>query len=303
VEALETRASRRSRTPSSLRADRGISDSALAELSRPAIVGILNVTPDSFSDGGQFLDGDAAAARANKIAEEGADFIDVGGESTRPGALPIDEAEELRRVLPVIERIRGLLPIFVDTTRAAVAARAIAAGAAVVNDVSGATADPEMLAVVAERGAGIILVHRRGTPQTMDRLAHYGDVVGEVKAFLSTRAEAAIASGVSRDRIAVDPGIGFAKNPTHNLTLLARIDEIVELGLPVLVGVSRKRFLGRVLGDAPTAERLEGTLAASLLAIAGGARLVRVHDVAPMVRALRVARAIWARRPSHRNRR
>ncbi len=261
---------------------------------------MLNVTPDSFSDGGCFLDSDAAVAQARRMAGEGADILDVGGESTRPGASPVAEAEELRRVVPVIERIRGLRAISIDTTKAAVADRAIEAGAVVVNDVSGATADPEMLPVVAARGAAIILMHRKGTPQTMDQLARYRDVVDEVKAFLSARIEAALAAGVTRDRIAVDPGIGFAKNLTHNLTLLARIDEIVALGFPVVVGVSRKRFLGRLL-DAPTETRLEGTVTASLLAVVGGARLVRVHDVAPMARALRVARAIWAHaRPDHR---
>jgi dihydropteroate synthase len=293
VEALETPTSRRSPPAPPSRRGRRIRRSPLAALERPAILGILNVTPDSFSDGSRFLDADAAVAQARRMAEEGADVIDIGGESTRPGASPVDSAEELRRVLPVIERIRGLLPISIDTTKAAVAARAIEAGAVLVNDVSGATADPAMLSVVAERGAAIILMHRRGTPQTMDRLARYRDVVGEVKAFLSARVETALAAGISRDRIAVDPGFGFAKNATQNLTLLARIDEIVALGFPVVVGVSRKRFLGRLL-NAPTEERLEGTVAASLLAVAGGARLVRVHDVAPMARALRVAQAIWA---------
>jgi dihydropteroate synthase len=234
------------------------------------------------------------------MTREGADILDVGGESTRPGASPVAEAEELRRVLPVIERIRGMRAISIDTTKAAVAARAIEAGAVMVNDVSAATADPDMLSVVAARGAAIILMHRKGTPQTMDHLARYRDVVEEVKAFLSARIDAALAAGVAPSRIAVDPGIGFAKNLTHNLTLLTRIDEIVALGFPVAVGVSRKRFLGRLLA-LPPAERPEGTVTASLLAVAGGARLVRVHDVAPMARALRVAQAIWAHaRPDRR---
>jgi dihydropteroate synthase len=302
VEPLETPTSRRSPPVPLPRGDCRIRRSPLAALARPAILGILNVTPDSFSDGGRFLDADAAVAHARRMAGEGADVLDVGGESTRPGASPVDEAEELRRVLPVIERIRGLLPISIDTTKAAVAARAIEAGAVVVNDVSGATADPEMLSVVATRGAAIILMHRKGTPQTMGRLARYRDVVDEVKAFLGARIEAALAAGVARGRIAVDPGIGFAKNATHNLTLLARIDEIVALGFPVVVGASRKRFLGSLL-DLPPVERLEGTVTASLLAVDGGARIVRVHDVAPMARALRVAQAIWAHRPSHRDRR
>jgi dihydropteroate synthase len=226
------------------------------------------------------------------MAADGADVIDVGGESTRPGASPLRPKAELSRVLPVIERIRGLAPISIDTTKAAVAAAAIEAGASIVNDVSGATSDPAMLRVVAEHGAGIILMHRRGTPRTMDRLARYRDVVGEVKRFLSVRIDAALAAGIRRSAIAIDPGIGFAKTMRHNLALLAHVSELVELGFPVVVGVSRKRFLGSLL-DLPPAARVEGTIAASLIAIAGGARAVRVHDVAPMARALRVAQAIW----------
>jgi dihydropteroate synthase len=266
---------------------------SFAELSRPAILGVLNVTPDSFSDGGRFLEVDAAVAQAQALAAQGADCIDVGGESTRPGAAAVDAGEEMRRVLPVIERIRDLRPISIDTTKADVAAAALDAGASLVNDVSGATADPRMLDVVAAHGAAIILMHRKGTPRTMNRLARYHDVVGEVRRFLGRRAEAALAAGIPRYAIAVDPGIGFAKNLTHNLRLLGRIEDIVALGFPVVVGVSRKRFLGRLL-DARPQERLEGTIAASLLAVAGGARMVRVHDVAPMARALRVAQAVWS---------
>jgi dihydropteroate synthase len=254
---------------------------------------VLNVTPDSFSDGGEFLDVERAVAHARALVEEGADAIDVGGESTRPNAMAVPEAEELGRVLPVIERIRGLAPLSIDTTKAGVAARSLDAGATIVNDVSGATADPAMLSVVAERGAAIILVHRKGTPRTMNRLARYQDVVGEVRGFLAERVGAALAAGVRRDAIAVDPGIGFAKTLPHNLTLLAHLAEIVALGFPVVVGVSRKRFLGRLLGGVPPSERDEGTVAASLLAVAAGAHVVRVHDVAPMSRALRVARSIW----------
>ena len=225
------------------------------------------------------------------MAADGAEVIDVGGESTRPGAAPVAEAEELRRVLPVIERIRGLAAISIDTTKAAVAAAALSAGATIVNDVSGATLDPAMLSIVAERGAGIILMHRRGTPRTMNRLARYRNVTAEVKRFLSGRIEAALAAGISHRAIAIDPGIGFAKTSRHNLILLAHVSELATLGFPVIVGVSRKRFLGSLLG--PSA-RAEGTVAASLLAVAGGARGVRVHEVAPMARALRVAQAIWA---------
>jgi len=265
----------------------------LAVFGRPAILGILNVTPDSFSDGGRFVDVESAVAHARAMVADGADVIDVGGESTRPAATPVDAAEELRRVLPVLERIRGLTSISIDTTKAAVAAAALRSGATIVNDVSGATLDPAMLRVVAERGSGIILMHRRGTPRTMDRLARYRDVTAEVKRFLSARIEAALAAGIPRGAIAIDPGIGFAKTLRHNLTLLAHVSELATLGFPVVVGVSRKRFLGGLLGPSAQA-RVEGTVAASLIAVAGGARGVRVHDVAPMAGALRVAQAIWA---------
>lgn len=250
------------------------------------------MTPDSFSDGGRFLDVDAAVEQARRMADDGADCIDVGGESTRPGADPVAEEEELRRVLPVVERVAGVRPVSVDTTKAGVAARALDAGASIVNDVSGATADARMLEVVAERRAAIILMHRKGTPKTMNRLARYRDVVAEVRRFLEQRVAAALRAGIPREAIAVDPGIGFAKNLGHNLQLLARIGEIAALGVPVVVGVSRKRFLGRLL-DLPAEQRVEGTIAASLLAVAGGARIVRVHDVGAVARALRVAQAIW----------
>jgi dihydropteroate synthase len=265
---------------------------SFARLGAPAILGVLNVTPDSFSDGGRFLAPEDAVSHARGMARAGAALIDVGGESTRPGARPVDAREEIRRVLPVIEKIRGLRPISIDTTKARVAERALAAGAELVNDVS-AGADPRMLGVVAERGAAIILMHRKGTPRTMRRRARYRDVVEEVKRFLSQRIEAALRAGVRRDAIAVDPGIGFAKDLGHNLELLARVDEIVALGFPVVVGASRKSFLGRLLGARSAEERVEGTIAASLLAVAAGAVVVRVHDVAPMARALRVAEAIW----------
>ncbi len=281
-------------TPTRPRARRSPSRNGtpLAVFDQPAILGILNVTPDSFSDGGRFGRVAHAVAHARAMVADGADAIDVGGESTRPGASPVGEAEELRRVLPVIRGIRGLVPISIDTTKAAVAAAALEAGAAIVNDVSGATLDPGMLGVVARHGAGIILMHRRGTPQTMQRLARYRDVVAEVKRFLSARIEAALAAGIQPGAIAVDPGIGFAKTLRHNLALLAHTSEIAALGFPVVVGVSRKGFLGKLLGQPPE-KRVEGTLAASLIAVAGGARGIRVHDVAPMARALRVARAVW----------
>jgi dihydropteroate synthase len=265
---------------------------SFAALRRPAILGVLNVTPDSFSDGGRYLTTRAAVLRAREMAADGADLIDVGGESTRPGADPVPLALELRRVVPVVAKTAAILPTSIDTTKSAVARAALEAGAVLVNDVSGATADPDMLAAVAEHDAGIILVHRRGTPRTMNRLARYRDVVSEVKRFLAERAEAAVAAGIREAAIAIDPGLGFAKTLEHNLRLLAAIDEIAALGFPVVVGASRKRFLGRLLG-ASVEDRIEGTVAASLIALGGGASAVRVHDVRPMARALRVARAIW----------
>lgn len=258
----------------------------------PAVLGILNLTPDSFSDGGRYTDVAAAVAQADRMVAAGASAIDVGGESTRPGAVPVPADEEIRRVVTVIERLRGRMPISIDTTKARVAERAIAAGATIVNDVSGALADPDILGVAAAGGAGIILMHRKGTPQTMQRRARYRDVVSEVTDFLAGRVEAALRAGIALDAIAIDPGIGFAKNLSHNLRLLAHLDEIVALGVPVVVGVSRKRFLGTLL-DAPVDDRLEGTIAASLVAAGAGAAWVRVHDVEPVTRALRVARAIW----------
>ncbi|MEA2626370.1 MAG: dihydropteroate synthase [Candidatus Binatota bacterium] len=260
-------------------------------------MGVLNVTPDSFSDGGRYADPGRAVERARQMADEGADLIDVGGESTRPGAPRVSLAEELRRVLPVIRAVRAelRLPISVDTTKAEVAARAIEAGAELVNDVSAGLGDREMLPLVARTGKAIVLMHRRGTPRTMQRLARYGDVVRDVKRHLERRVTAALTAGISRDAIAIDPGIGFAKNLRHNLTLLAHLDELATLGVPIVVGVSRKSFLGRLLG-VPLEERVEATVAASLLAVQNGASIVRVHDVAPFARALRVAGAIWAAR-------
>lgn len=257
-----------------------------------AVLGILNVTPDSFSDGGRYLNVESAVAHALRLVADGASAIDVGGESTRPGARSIGVDEEVRRVVPVIERLRGCTAISIDTTKSVVAERAIEAGATIINDVSAGLADPRILEVAAESGAGVVLMHRKGTPQTMQRRARYRDVVSDVTRFLAERVEAALRAGIRLDRIAVDPGIGFAKTLSHNLRLLAHLDEIVALGLPVVIGVSRKTFLGTILG-APVEQREEGTIAASLLAVGAGAAWVRVHDVLPVVRALRVARAIW----------
>lgn len=260
-------------------------------------MGVLNVTPDSFSDGGLYLNPERALEQARRMAEEGADLIDVGGESTRPGAEPVSPDEELRRVLPVIERLRTevSLPISIDTTKAVVAAAALEAGAEIVNDVSAGTADPEMLPLIGRFGVGVIFMHRQGDPRSMQIRPRYGDVVAEVRQHLATRMEAALGAGIRWESIAVDPGIGFGKTVTHNLELLANLRTLVGLGVPVVVGVSRKSFLGDVLG-LPVHSRTEGTLAASLLAVAEGARIVRVHDVLPTVRALRVAEAIWMAR-------
>ena len=266
-----------------------------------AVMGIVNVTPDSFYDGGRCQTVDAALAHARRLLAEGADLIDVGGESTRPGARPVPAAEERARVLPVIAAVRAAtdLPISIDTTKAEVAAAALAAGADIVNDVSAGRFDAAMLPLVAERGAGIVLMHMHGTPATMQDAPAYDDVVAEVRAFLAERAAAARAAGIAADRIVVDPGIGFGKRLEHNLALLAHLGRLAELGFPVAVGTSRKAFLGTLTGD-PPAERLAASIAAAVLAAARGARILRVHDVAATKRALAVAEAIaGARRETH----
>jgi len=259
------------------------------------VMGILNVTPDSFSDGGEWFDGDAAVAHGRELIAEGAGILDVGGESTRPGAAPVDAAEELRRVVPVIAALRDAgAQVSVDTTKVAVARAALDAGATYVNDVT-ALRDPELAALVAERGADCCLMHMRGEPRTMQVAPRYDDVVDEVKAFLYARAQAAIAVGVAPERIQVDPGIGFGKTAQHNLELLRRMDEIVALGFPVVVGTSRKSFLGRITGRDDPKQRLYGTIASNVLALAAGAKVFRVHDVAAVRDALAVAAATLAR--------
>ena len=257
-------------------------------------MGILNVTPDSFSDGGRHATVRAAVRRAREMESEGVHVIDVGGESTRPGAEPVELEEERRRVVPVVRALRDAVGVVlaVDTTKAAVAAESLEAGATIVNDVSGGRDDRRMLPMVAEAGAGVILMHRRGRSRTMQRRPRYADVVAEVARFLAARAAAARAADIAAGSIAVDPGIGFGKTLEHNLTLLARIDRVVRLGYVVAIGASRKSFLGRLLDGRETGERLEGSIAAALAAVAGGARIVRVHDVGPTVRALRVTEAI-----------
>ncbi len=256
----------------------------------PALVmGVLNATPDSFSDGGLYGDAEAAAQAARRMAAEGAAIVDVGGESTRPGASPVDGETELLRVSPVLERLRGEMPLSIDTRRAASARRALDLGAVLVNDVT-AGRDPEMLPLVAARGAGIVLMHMRGEPGTMQQAPVYRDVVGEVEDFLLSRAEDAAAAGVPRDRILLDPGIGFGKLPEHNLALLGALPRLAAHGWPVVVGVSRKRFLGDVTGRAVN-DRRDGTTAAVALAAFRGAAVVRVHDVPPARDAVLVARA------------
>lgn len=261
---------------------------------RTLIVGILNVTPDSFSDGGRFA-GPADAVRcARQLMEDGADIVDIGGESTRPGAAPVSVDEELRRVIPVVEALAGGPgpPISVDTRKARVADEACQAGAAMINDVSALSADPDMAGVAASHGVAVCLMHMLGTPETMQRDPRYGDVAAEVRDYLAGRAEYAVGAGIERGRIIVDPGFGFGKTLQHNLELMRRLPEIAALGYPVLVGTSRKSMLGQLLGGAPPENRLEGTAATVALAIAGGASLVRVHDVQAMARVARVADAV-----------
>lgn len=260
---------------------------------RPVVMGVLNVTPDSFSDGGRYLDVDAAVAAGVRMAADGAEVVDVGGESTRPGADPVPEDVELARVVPVVRALadEGMC-VSIDTVKARVAVAAVEAGAAIVNDVSSGLLDPDMPAVVASLQVPYVLTHLQGTPRTMQDDPHYDDVVTEVVDHLAARMEALVATGVEAHRIVVDPGIGFGKRLEHNLALLARLDRLVALGRPVLVGVSRKRFIGAVTGVAEPTERLAGSLAAASLAVANGARIVRAHDVAETVQAVKVAWAI-----------
>jgi dihydropteroate synthase len=261
----------------------------------PTLFGILNVTPDSFSDGGDFLDPGAAARRAAEMFEEGADVVDVGGESTRPGSDPVTEDEELRRVVPVIGKILEARPgavVSVDTYRAGVAEAALEAGARVVNDVTALQGDPRMAALVADAGCPVVLMHMLGEPKTMQREPRYDDVVAEVRDFLARRADHAVVAGVSAENIALDPGIGFGKTPRHNLALLRDLRAIVGLGFPVLVGASRKRFLGGITGAQEAKDRVFGTVATTLLGYERGATLFRVHDVRANREALAVAEAI-----------
>jgi dihydropteroate synthase len=257
-------------------------------------MGVLNATPDSFSDGGRHLDPSRAAAAAVAMVEAGAAILDLGAESTRPGARPIGARMERARLLPVLAAVRRVVrvPLSVDTTKAEVAAAALDAGADIVNDVSAGRFDRGMLPLCARTRTPVVLMHMRGRPATMQRRPAYRDVVGEVTGFLARRAAAARRAGVAADAIAVDPGIGFGKSLRHNLTLLARLDALAGLGYPVVVGVSRKGFIGTLLGGAGPAERTFGTAAAVALAVAGGARILRVHDVGAMRDVVAVASAV-----------
>jgi dihydropteroate synthase len=261
---------------------------------RVHVLGVVNVTPDSFSDGGNYFQCDHAVRHAMALVEEGADLLDVGAESSRPGADPVDEEEELRRLLPVVRDLvkRTAVPISVDTTKAAVAERALDAGAALINDISALQFDGRMAAVVARSGAGVILMHMQGIPKTMQQRPFYANVVDDVYAFLADRLAVAMQAGIHSEMIALDPGIGFGKNIEHNLKLLAHLDKLVSLGRPILAGVSRKGFIGSIL-DRPVEGRLMGTAAAVAVAIMKGARIVRVHDVAPMRDVIRMVEAVF----------
>ena len=262
------------------------------DLAEPVVMGILNVTPDSFSDGGRHGDIDAAVEWGLAMATQGAAIIDVGGESTRPGAAPVDVEEELARVVPVIERLarRSGVPISVDTTKPEVMRAAVAAGACLINDVRALQA-PGALAAAAETGAGVCLMHMRGEPRTMQTDPHYRSVVEDVRDDLRGRIAACEAAGIPRERICVDPGIGFGKRPEHNLALLAALDRLADPGIPVLVGVSRKSLLGIITGR-PTGERLAGSVALAALSVMRGAAIIRAHDVAATVDAVKVASAL-----------
>ena len=259
-------------------------------------MGIVNVTPDSFSDGGLFLDADAAVAQGRRLADEGAAILDIGGESTRPGADPVAEDEERRRVLPVVERLAAAgsnARLSIDTTKSGVARAALKAGATIVNDVSAFRFDPGLAGLVADSDADCCLMHMLGEPRTMQQDPRYEDVVSDVRAFLEERLAFAVGEGVAEERVWLDPGIGFGKTAEHNLELLRRLDEIVAIGRPVVIGTSRKSFLGKLAGGRDESDRVPGTIATNVLALERGATVFRVHDVAPNVDALAVAAATF----------
>jgi dihydropteroate synthase len=273
-------------------------DRAFDLANRTLVMGIVNITPDSFSDGGKYFAPEAAITHARRLLAEGADLLDLGAESTRPGAPPVPADEQWRRLSPVLEALARETEacLSVDTASASVAKRALAAGAHVVNDVT-AMRDPAMAEVVAGAGAGLVLMHMRGTPADMQRDPSYHDAASEVAAHLAFRLEAARAAGIARDCVALDPGIGFGKTMQHSLELVARLESLTAFGRPVLVGVSRKSFIGRLL-DRPVDQRLEGSLAAAAVAVFLGARIVRTHDVSATAPAVRVAEALRAARPA-----
>jgi dihydropteroate synthase len=279
--------------------DLRVGDRVLPTSSRCLVMGVLNVTPDSFSDVGRYLDHGAAIAHGRALVAEGADLLDVGGESSRPGATYVDERTELDRVVPVIEALAPAIdvPISIDTRKSGVARAALAAGAAIVNDVSAGRDDPDILGVAADAKAPVVLMHMQGTPATMQDDPHYTDVVAEVADFLAGRCAAAEAAGVPRDALVVDPGIGFGKRDEHNYALLADLARFTLLGHPVLVGASRKGFIGRALG-LPALERMEGTAATVVWVVERGARIVRVHDVRHMVRTVRMTEALMRGAPA-----
>jgi dihydropteroate synthase len=254
---------------------------------RPLLMGILNVTPDSFSDGNQFLDPQTAIEQGLRLAARGADILDIGGESTRPYSQPVSATEELRRVLPVIEALsqQVAIPISIDTSKAEVASSALAAGAEIINDITGLEGDPAMLALAAESRAGVCAMHMQGTPQTMQDNPQYSDVVREIHAYLAKRRDALVAAGIDPARLALDPGVGFGKTHEHNITLLANCYQFHDLGCPLLVGHSRKGYIGKVLND-KTADRLAGTIGVSLSLAKQGVQVLRVHDVEPVRQAL-----------------
>ncbi|WP_460194525.1 dihydropteroate synthase [Thermosynechococcus sp. FA-CM-4201] len=272
-----------------------VGDRAFVWGERTYIMGILNITPDSFSDGGDFFNPASAVAHALEMVAAGVDVIDVGGESTRPGASEVPISAELARVLPVIEGIRqqSQIPISIDTTHAVVARAAVAAGANIVNDVSGGQADPEMFATVAALGVPYILMHRRGTPATMQQLTDYEDLIGDLLRYFQEQTQRAIASGIPPEHLMLDPGIGFAKTTPQNLTLLRELRQFHSLGYPLLLGPSRKRFIGDVLNLPNPKDRVWGTAAVCCHAIAQGVEMVRVHDVAAMVQVCRMADVLW----------
>jgi dihydropteroate synthase len=257
------------------------------------LMGVVNVTPDSFSDGGRYLDAKAAVAHGEELVRDGAEILDVGGESTRPGAEPVDAGEEKRRVEPVVAGLAGAATVSIDTSKATVAEAALDAGASIVNDVTALRGDPEMAALCAERKVALVLMHMPGDPRTMQDDPRYEDVVDEVKAFLAERVEFAVREGVAEERIWLDPGIGFGKTVEHNLELLRRLGELRELGRPLVIGTSRKSFIGQIDGSS-VGRRLGGTIASTVLAAAEGADVLRVHDVAELAQAMRVASAILA---------